>query len=261
MAKRTKIGACHVCMEEKKLTYEHVPPKRAYNNLPGVAHTLSTALSRTTNVPLGSVVRYHGGMGCRTLCRECNEFTAYHYGAAFAEWVRQALTYADKYERVDGRDNYMDLPFFIEPLAVLKQIATMVLAVAETNPIDALYPLRRFVLMPFEHLTANDVAFRVYLNPKRSNWTQPQTRMNGTAVIMDTKTGTSTMAIADIAFPPLGYWVAWTDQRKRHLLEYEKLADVTHFGRYRYGRREHVWVRMPVRLPVGPIMFHEQYQK
>src|SRR5687768_7721546 len=108
-------------------------------------------------------------MGVRTLCEECNGFTAAYYGEAFAQWVRQALTFADKYERVDGPENHILLPFYIEPLSVLKQVVTMTLAVGKISSNDAYRHLRRFVLMPFERTVPHDVSFRVYLNPKRKD--------------------------------------------------------------------------------------------
>ena len=47
---------------------------------------------------------------------------------------------------------------------------------------------------------------------------------------------------------------------QRPLAEFDGLADVTHFGQYPPGRQATVWIRMPVKLPVGPVAFHEQYQ-
>jgi hypothetical protein len=200
-------------------------------------------------------------MGVRTLCADCNAMTARYYGDAFAEWVRQALAYADRYERVDGRENKILLPFTIEPLAVLKQIATMTLAVSKPSANDALHSLRRFVLMPFEALMTRRISLRVYLNPRRSGWREPQNRMNGTSVLTNVAKGESTFTIADIAFPPLGYWSAWTDSGRRQLAEFLDLADITHFGQYRCGKPSTVWLQMPVKLPVGPVAFHEQYQR
>jgi hypothetical protein len=185
------MGTCHICFKWRKLTYEHVPPKRAFNRFPGVTHSISAALNLKGTRPIGVPLRFNGGMGVRTLCENCNQFTARYYGHAFADWVHQALRYAERYERVDGRENEIILPFEIEPLAVLKQIATMTLAVAEPSSIDALQLLRRFVLMPFETAIPHDICFRVYLNPKKANWTQPQNRMNGVSVIMDVSNGTA----------------------------------------------------------------------
>lgn len=225
------------------------------HRLPVVAHTLNHPLAATKRIPYGTPLRYRAGMGVETLCEQCNGFTAESYGFAFAEWVRQALDYADHYELSGGKEHSIFLPFHIEPLAVLKQIVTMTLAVTE---VSHAYPmLRRFVLMPFEVLMARNVSVRVYLNPRRAQWQEPQNRMNGRNIAMDIKAGESTHTIADIAFPPLGYWVAWTQRPVRQLSEFSSLLDVTHFGRYRFGQLATVWLRMPVKLPVGPVAFHE----
>jgi hypothetical protein len=252
----TEIGTCHICLRQRPLTYEHVPPKRAFNRHMVLAHTLNHPCGK---VPIGVVAKYRAGMGVRTLCADCNGFTGRYYGSAFAEWVRQALVFADRYAEVDGRENELLLPFRIDALAVLKQIATMTLAVSSLSSNDSYYPLRRFVLMPFEKLESRKINFRTYLNPKkRAEWKEPQSRMNGTGVLMDVSKGTSTFTIADIAFPPLGYWVAWVDNRRRRLAEYLELADITHFGQFPYGKESTVYLPMPVKLPVGPIAFHGQ---
>jgi hypothetical protein len=197
-------------------------------------------------------------MGVTTLCAQCNGTTARYYGDAFADWIRQALVFADKYAQVDGRENEILLPFEIEPLSVIKQIATMALAVASPSSIDANRNLRYFVLMPFEQYVPPDYSFRVYLNPKRSDWREPQNRMNGNSVLMNFANRTAVHTLADIAFPPLGYWVAWADGPMSPLEEFVRLADITPFGNFRYGQKATVWLKMPVRLPVGPVAFHGQ---
>lgn len=256
----TELGTCHICLRHAKLSYEHVPPRRAYNRLPVVAHTLNHPAAAANNVPVGVALKYRAGMGVTTLCETCNGFTGAYYGGAFVEWVRQALQYADRYEQVNGQENQILLPFTIEPLAVLKQVATMILTVAQISGNDAMSHLRRFVLVPFEPWTARNVSVRVYLNPKRAGWREPQNRMNGASVLMNVKTGQSTHSLADIAFPPLGYWAAWTDQPQRPLAEFNDLVDITHFGKYPWRKTATVWLKMPVKLPVGPVAFHEQYQ-
>lgn len=250
-------GICHICHRRAKLSFEHVPPRRAFNRLPVVAHTLNHPLAAAKKIPYGLPLRYRAGMGVETLCERCNGFTGDYYGFAFAEWVRQALDYADRYERAGGQEQHILLPFHIEPLAVLKQIVTMTLAVTQVS--NAYPMLRRFVLMPFEPLMAQGMSIRVYLNPRRSGWQEPQNRMNGMSVAMNVRTGESTHTIADIAFPPLGYWVARTKRPGRQLAEFAGLLDVTNFGRFHYGQVATVWLRMPVKLPVGPVAFHEQH--
>jgi hypothetical protein len=115
--------------------------------------------------------------------------------------------------------------------------------------------------MPFEGLTTDRISLRVYLNPRRSGWSEPQNRMNGTSVLTNWAKRESTFTIADIAFPPLGYWSAWTDSGMRPLAEFLELADITHFANDQFGKTDTVFLQIPVKLPVGPVTFHEQYQR
>lgn len=257
---RSKTGTCHICLLEKKLTFEHVPPRRAFNNKPALVHTLeSLAIASKYNRDMPPARKLPAGMGCQTLCEECNGFTARHYGESFMEWTRQAVEFASNYESADGRENRVLLPFRIAPLNVLKQIATMALAVADLGSFDAHWELRRFVLHPFERHVPRKYAFRAYLNPKKSNWRFTQNRLSGVSVMMNVKNGTCTMNLAEIAFPPLGYAVTMDDGGQRLLEETTKLCDITHFGQYHYGRENVVFLQLPIRLPVGPAAFH--YQK
>src|SRR5688572_23653295 len=112
-------GICHICHRRGKLSFEHVPPRRAFNRLPVVAHTLNHPLAITKRIPFGTTLKYRAGMGVETICERCNGFTGDYYGFAFAEWMRQALVDADRYERAGASEQMILLPFHIEPLAVL----------------------------------------------------------------------------------------------------------------------------------------------
>jgi hypothetical protein len=253
------VGICRICLREAKLTYEHVPMKRVQDGKAVKAETINHPNAVEKNFPIGGVIRYPRGLGLNTLCEACNGHTAHFYGEAFAEWVAQAAEHAAKHPWVEGAENTYDLPFTIKPLAVLKQIATMALTVTQLNDDAALNRLREFVLYPLEPLKARNVSFRVYLNPKRPELKTPQTRLNGMGVVTNTKKGEITHTIAEITFPPLGYWVAWINDRHPPLAEFSSLLDVTHFGQFGWDDTLSGALRMPVKLPVGPIVFHEQY--
>jgi hypothetical protein len=255
MANPSKFGTCHICMEQKKLTLEHVPPRRAYNKHFIVAHTLSTVLARQTNVPIGTAMKFRAGMGVKTLCGDCNEKTAHYYGEAFAEWAAQALDYATKYDEDHAADNYLHLPFTIEPLAVLKQIVTMLLAVSDPSGREEYRAMRRFVRVPFEQGLPPTLNIRTYLNPKKAKWVEPQNRMVGKSVTYNVNTKAFVHTVADIAFPPLGYWATILSHDHWQLREYLDLADMSHFAKFPWRRRRTVYLSMPVRCPVGAFRF------
>jgi hypothetical protein len=190
-------------------------------------------------------------MGKRSLCERCNGFTAKYYGDAFAEWTIQALRYASK---VGTAENYVQLPFTIRPLEVIKQIATMAIAASYFSDTPTVRSLRRFVLVPFEQYTPSSFDFRGYLNPhdpQRKEGLSTQKRMLGIGATMDVTKGTQTHFFAEVAFPPMGY-AALFRTNIRLLDEIESLADVGWFGSYRYGQSENIAVRLPVRTPFGP---------
>ena len=73
---------------------------------------------------------------------------------------------------------------------------------------------------------------------------------------MDVKQGTALTILAEIAFPPMGYLGSLRDPDHRQIAEVLELADITHFGRFRYGETATLAVRLPVRIPFGPAPAH-----
>src|SRR5687768_10929171 len=120
------IGKCQLCEAEGPLTFEHVPPRRVFNDRPAFAHTLEGLMIGTEFKKPPQVLDCRRGVGRHALCARCNGFTAFHYGEPFARWTYQCLDYA----RRVGDDNACILPFTIRPLEVLKQILTMGFAAA-----------------------------------------------------------------------------------------------------------------------------------
>lgn len=164
-----ETGVCHICLEEKLLTFEHVPPRRAYNHQQAFAMTMDVAFSNRTRIPMGTNTAFRQGLGVETLCEDCNGFTGDHYGESFAEFAAQALKYADSYVDQNGTETVIMVPFLINPLLVLKQIATMALAVSPIRTDHDMMMLRHFVLKPYKRLDNQRIRFRVYLTPRRTD--------------------------------------------------------------------------------------------
>ena len=112
---RGRDGICRLCGRLETLTFEHVPPRRAYNAYPAVYQTLE-------QWETGEGETYQPeGRGDHVLCQRCNNETGGNYGGAFVDWARQGM------ERVHQLPGKRSLNYHgqIFPLRVLKQIAVI----------------------------------------------------------------------------------------------------------------------------------------
>ncbi len=90
MKQKNIKGKCHICGEYKELTFEHIPPHKAFNFSPAKviqgdeAIKLVTESGRlpwdTTNLKYKNQQR---GMGDYTLCQQCNNLTGTLYGETY----------------------------------------------------------------------------------------------------------------------------------------------------------------------------------
>ena len=125
---KNTIGVCRLCGKTGKLSYEHTPPAKAFNdqrvlemNVKGLLFG-KTPLSTILKDPKGKTNQR--GAGGYTLCEKCNSITGSWYGNQYVEFVKQAMPYASKVPLGMGGV----LNFGIAPLNVLKQFATMFLS-------------------------------------------------------------------------------------------------------------------------------------
>src|SRR4051794_38195433 len=155
-------GICSICLENRELSYEHVPPKRVFNDRPAVAHTIYGLQEGSKFGKSPTLLKRSQGLGHWTLCESCNGSTGDWYGPAFADWTAQCLRFA---ERLSGGGNVL-LPFHIQPLNVVKQIVVMALAVSGSktgnNEIDH---LRRFALSKQSMGMPGAFVVKAYFNP------------------------------------------------------------------------------------------------
>jgi 5-methylcytosine-specific restriction endonuclease McrA len=88
--KRKFYGTCHICGIKGKLTFEHVPPKAAFNDKPILLTTLEDAIAKGLE-PITKGETQQRGAGGHTLCGNCNNNTGGWYGNYFVEWTYQNL--------------------------------------------------------------------------------------------------------------------------------------------------------------------------
>lgn len=119
---RKKIGTCCICGKEGKLSFEHVPPRSAFNDHPIFVANIKELIGNWDGELRSIKGKVHQlGAGDYTLCEKCNSDTGAWYGNAFADWAYQAFQVLTS---ARGEPS-LYYNFRVFPLRVIKQIVCM----------------------------------------------------------------------------------------------------------------------------------------
>ena len=159
-----KVGPCCICGSIGLLSFEHVPPRAAYNDqrvFEADIHRLVQGKWDGGSRPLhGQWV--DGGAGKETICGRCNELTGHWYGSAYVKWARQAL----RLVTVSGGALSLAYPYQIYSLRSLKQIVVMFFSACGPGLQSRFSELVRFVLNKYDqHMPCGLRVFSYLLNP------------------------------------------------------------------------------------------------
>ena len=221
MSRKKVEGTCHICGTHGRLSFEHVPPKSAFNNQRVVRIGLDQAINTGPyDRPKGRIEQR--GAGAYTLCESCNNNTGSWYAPAFAGWCLQG---AKVLIRTDFDPRLFTIQY-IFPLRILKQIVTMFFSVnspkfAAVNP-----ELVKFVLDRDRSYLPPKYRFYMYFNRGAAT---DMLRSAGFTGKLNFHTGQST-SLSEISFPPFGYVFTIDSEAPDR-----RLFDITHFSRYRYN--------------------------
>jgi len=88
--KKEHIGYCHICGKHGKLTFEHIPPNKAFNNKNTkiiTGNELTKLISDPNRLPWETKgLKYkpmQKGVGLYSLCEKCNNLMGTYYGDAY----------------------------------------------------------------------------------------------------------------------------------------------------------------------------------
>jgi hypothetical protein len=223
----------------RPLTFEHIPPKRTFNNHGVALHTLES-LSKNFR----GRQRFPRGLGRHSLCEGCNGRTAELYGEAYARWTIQALELSAKL----SNEPSVCVPFHIHPLRVIKQLATMCLAMSDPKSVTLPHfrAFRRFVLTRHERSLPPPFRIYAYLNK------DGMARFSSVAGILNVKTGRFAMVFAEVSLPPVGYCAVSEEEGEYSMARECDLCDISSFGNYDYDAFETVWLKIARLEPAGP---------
>jgi hypothetical protein len=232
MARRKVFGICHICGIKTELTYEHIPPRSAFNNRPLLRAKFDEILKADDLDSIRGEISQHGA-GAYTLCAQCNNLTGSWYGPAFIDWAFQGLILGES----AGMTPSLYRLFHIFPLRIIKQIICMFFS-ANGPGFQKVHPeLVRLVLNREAKYLEKDISVYAYFN--RSS----RSRQTGIVGVTDFSSG-SVKLVSEIAYPPLGYIMTINSPPPD-----ERLVDISFFSQYGYDDWKDIALRFSV-LPV-----------
>lgn len=256
MGKKLK-GTCHLCGSYGELSFEHLPPKKAFNNCSVRHYNYFMGISKgnyNKGITKGSYNNQisQRGLGAYTLCESCNNKTGSWYGGAFIEWARQSM---DILEYTENQPS-LYYRFRIFPVRVIKQIACMMFSV-NTDKFRCYHQdLVKFVLNKEEYYLNPDIKFFAFYNAegfrmsggmvkvKTNNFNINSLDEFGESVNRMRTKIESHRVLSELSFPPLGYVLTFELEPPDR-----SLIDISYFAKYRYADRRSIELRLPV-LPV-----------
>ncbi len=231
--RKSRKGICHICGRYTDLTFEHVPPRAAFNEHTVILVNFEEAIqAKPGERPKGEFQQR--GAGAYTLCASCNNNTGAWYGKHFVEWCYQGM---EIIARSGGTPTLINL-HYVFPLSIIKQIITMFFSANPETFGEANPELVRFVLNCRERHLSPKYRIFVYLN------NSVHLRYEG--ITARVSVGSSKMILlSEIAFPPFGYVMTIDSESPDR-----RLVEITHFAQYEYKKFDVLTLQIPL-LPVA----------
>lgn len=219
-------GICHICGKEKKLTFEHLPPRKANNGNRAkaiVGDELTKHISGNDKPWDFSNCKYTNlqkGMGLYSLCQECNNNTGTNYAdeyIKFANTIGYAINNEKIEETAEGFSIYLK-GFYV--LRIIKQIYAMFASTLPELYISNRPQLQKFILdKNYNEVDWSKFRLSMYAMKEGINgWTGIM------SLIMQEKEKIEVKCIAELALYPLCF-----------ILEFDpkgecKNTDITHLA-------------------------------
>ena len=214
-------GICRLCGKETSLSYEHVPPKVAFNkNTKFVSVDFEeyvTAENALKNPPKGKTKQ--GGIGYNSFCVQCNSYLGSKYVPAYKNWAIGGMQLLNKKEEY-GLHGYSIKE--IEPLKVIKHIISMFLAINRETFLKSFPELASFLNSPESNELPDK--YRIFMYLTRAE----RFRYMHYSIYGDFRAGT--VKCSEIAFPPYGYVLTFDFNGKMSYLN-----EITNFKKFDFG--------------------------
>ena len=200
------------------LSFEHIPPRKAFNERPVVRARFEELVGLGPDEPIRGQTQQRG-MGEYTLCPKCNNNTGSWYGKNFVDWCYQGF---EILLRSKGNPSLLYLNYLF-PLRILKQIITMFFSVNGAEFCDANPELVKFVLNRDKKYLSPKYRFFVYYN------TSSRLRCSGVSARIDINTQ-NICVFSEMNYFPYGYVMTFDSPPPD-----QRLFDITHFSMCSYN--------------------------
>lgn len=227
---RETIGVCRLCLEEKSLSYEHYPPKSAFNKETKFYSIEYSEYARgfkdfyKTGVIKSRI--HQGGLGDYVLCEDCNNFLGITYVRDYVKFAKICMSALNQKEDIKGmlltlKRDEVNLKYF------LKQAVSIFLSCNSPDFGKDNLELLSFVKDTDTSFLSDRYKIYLYLNDEGQirNGVQMFTNVYG--------------HICEFTFPPFGI-VLSIDGPDR----IDELCDVTEFKNYNLMSNEKVELRL-----------------
>jgi hypothetical protein len=220
-----------------QLSFEHVPPRAAFNDRPVLRAHIEQLMGGSANLDSPSGMIHQKGAGRSTLCEHCNNLTGHWYGAAYVDWAYQGM------QIVVGTNGAPTLiyNFRVFPLRVIKQVTCMFFSANSPGFLGE----RRAELVRFV-LNRDAQCLPTYVRLYTFYTLGPRSRSIGASgLLTGLGTGSSkTFVMSEVTFPPFGFLMTLDCPSPD-----ERLCDISEFSHFAYKARR----TLSMKLPVMPI--------
>lgn len=223
-----RIGKCCLCGEIRELSFEHIPPRSAYNR-DGTFEVIDFMEWIQEKETFKKRRKVRGGLGLFTLCRKCNSLGG-RYVREYKEWVDKGIEILKENKGHEWSGILKD----VYPIRFLKEVITMFCSLNEPQFAEKYPDIKDFVISKNGNKLPPNVTIYMYLN------TSKLITRTGITGLIEFRAPSNIFIVSELNFPPFGF-AMYIGTAK-----YERLTDITWFDGYGYDEKVELFLRLPI---------------
>lgn len=239
--KKLNKGKCSICGRECNLSFEHIPPRAAFNSFPlkSISGDSFIKLVTSKNRKPWDIegLKYENlqrGSGLYSLCQECNNYTGTMYGTEYVKIARDLSIYLSRESNLDNATMFEAKIKEFYPLRFIKQVLSMFCST--TSGLVDSFPIIKDALLNKDILIENP-DFNIYmfvLKNQRISWAGA----NAVAI----KGSNEPLMISELVAYPFGFVFDYDDKLKDNY----KMLSISSFLSYKYDEQVEMMMVVPM---------------